>query len=197
MHTLNIQVYFRPAWALKQVFIFLSDFLLYNYSVFWCYRLLLYYGKLKIVLNRNMHFAFCWTEIKTLITDSKMENPTHSFRETNLCFSSYRNCKLKVKLISWSSRKKKKGIFSPFILSSGIFSKFVFHRNAYWTHLQNIHTFCIAKNFTSHFSASFYLKSSKAFSVSLTLSWMRSLCEGYSLDVRVFHDKSCCSPKSA
>ena len=138
----TFKFHFCPAWALKQVFFFLSDFLLYNYSDFWCYRSLLYYGKLKIVLNRNMHFAFCWTEIKTLITDSKMENPTHSFRETNLCFSSYRNCKLKVKL--WWVRaheREKKRIFSPFILSTGIFSKFVFHRNAYWIHFQNIHTF--------------------------------------------------------
>ena len=31
-------------------------------------------------------------------TESKMENPRHSFRETNLCFSSYKNRKLKVKL---------------------------------------------------------------------------------------------------
>ena len=148
MHLLNLFAYIQHSsftFVLHEhwnKFFFLSDFLLYNYSDFWYYyRSLLYYGKLKIVLNRNMHFAFCWTEIKTLITDSKMENPTHSFRETNLCFSSYRNCKLKVKLMSWSPRKKKEGIFSPFILSAGIFSKFVFHRSAYWIHFQNIHTF--------------------------------------------------------
>ena len=31
-------------------------------------------------------------------TESKLENPTHTFRETNLSFSSYKNRKLKVKL---------------------------------------------------------------------------------------------------
>ena len=45
--------------------------------------------------------------------ESKMETSTHSF---TLCFSSYKNCKLKVKLC-WSSQKKKEDTFVPFVLS--------------------------------------------------------------------------------
>ena len=37
------------------------------------------------LLNKNINF-------------NKMENPTHSFSEKTMCFSSYKNCKLKVKL---------------------------------------------------------------------------------------------------
>ena len=45
-----------------------------------------------ILLNKNINF-------NKNVTELKMENPTHSFRERrNLCFSSYKNCKSKVKL---------------------------------------------------------------------------------------------------
>ena len=54
------------------------------------------YGVLKskspcILSNKNVN-------LNKKETESKMENPTHSFRETNLCFSSYKSRKLKVKL---------------------------------------------------------------------------------------------------
>ena len=40
-----------------------------------------------------------------------MENPTSNFKETNYETRSYKNRELKVKLMSWSSQKKKEGIF--------------------------------------------------------------------------------------
>ena len=46
-----------------------------------------------------------------------MENPTHAFRETNLCSSSYKNRELKVKLQKVGAREGKQCIFVTFILS--------------------------------------------------------------------------------
>ena len=41
-----------------------------------------------------------------------MENPTHSFREANLVIQLIQEWQIKSKIvISWSSRKKKEGIF--------------------------------------------------------------------------------------
>ena len=66
-----------------------------------------------ILLNKNIKFR----ENKA---KSKMENPTHSFRERGtLCFSTYKNCKLKVKLRWVGARERKKRghflyrLFSP------------------------------------------------------------------------------------
>ena len=54
--------------------------------------------------------------------ESKMENPTHSFREANFVLQLYKNRKLKVKLWSVGAReRKKRTFFVPFILSEGIF----------------------------------------------------------------------------
>ena len=59
-----------------------------------------------ILLNKKINFNKNETESNT-------ENPTHIIERRNLCFSSYKNRKLKVK--PWwekkSSRKKKEGIF--------------------------------------------------------------------------------------
>ena len=67
----------------------------------------------RILLNKNVNFNKNKNE-----TESKMENPTQSFRETNIVFiSSYKNRKLKVKLMSCCLRKKKGDFFVPFILS--------------------------------------------------------------------------------
>ena len=40
-----------------------------------------------------------------------MENPTHSLRETNLCFSSYKNLKLKGNYDELKLAKEKRGYF--------------------------------------------------------------------------------------
>ena len=51
-----------------------------------------------------------------------MENPSHSFREINLVLQLIQKSQIKSKTaMSWSSRKKKEGIFVPFILSEGNF----------------------------------------------------------------------------
>ena len=44
-----------------------------------------------ILLNKSINFNKSETELK-------IENPRHSFRETNLVLSSYKNSKLKIKL---------------------------------------------------------------------------------------------------
>ena len=65
-------------------------------------------------------------------TESKMENPTHSFRDMNvLCFSSYKNRELKVKL--WWIRnydRKKEFIFrSVYFVRRNSFLTIVFYHN--------------------------------------------------------------------
>ena len=54
-----------------------------------------------------------------------MENPTHSFRETNFVFQVIKeSLQIKSKtMMSWSSRKKRDAIFVPLILSEGDFFK--------------------------------------------------------------------------
>ena len=52
--------------------------------------------------------------------ESKMENPTHSFKKTNLVLQLIEESEIKSKTVmSWSSQKKKEGIFVLFILSKG------------------------------------------------------------------------------
>ena len=101
------------------------------------------------LLNKNIYFNKTETE-------SKIENPTHSFRETSLpfCFISYKNHKIKVKL--WwvgACESKKKEFSEPFILSEGnFFNICVFFRCiVYWIHFQNnIHAyFYKSKNINS------------------------------------------------
>ena len=58
-----------------------------------------------ILLNKNVSFNKNETE-------SKMENPTHSFWETNLVLQLIWKSQIKSKTVmSWSSRKRKEGIF--------------------------------------------------------------------------------------
>ena len=93
----------------------------------------------------------------------------HIVLETQtLCFSSYKNHKLKVKLWWVSARKRKKSaFFVPFILSERIFFNICVLSQCivYWIHFQKIHTFTYQKTLL-HTLFCLYLKSSKAFSVS-------------------------------
>ena len=58
-----------------------------------------------ILLNKNVSFNKNETE-------SKIENPTHSFWETNLVLQLIWESQIKSKTVmSWSSRKRKEGIF--------------------------------------------------------------------------------------
>ena len=66
----------------------------------------------RIMLNKNINF-------NKNKTKSKMENPTHRL---TLCVSSYKNCKLKVKL--WwveANERKKREFLVQFILLEEIF----------------------------------------------------------------------------
>ena len=117
-----------------------------------------------------MH-TFGWTKIWTLIKtkwNRKWKIPHLVLERRTLCFSSYKNGKLKVNLWWVGAReRKKKAFFVPFILSEGNFFNIhvLVQCIMYWTHFQNMHTFT-----KKHFFMQFYclfLKSSKAFSVSL------------------------------
>ena len=97
-----------------------------------------------ILMNKNINFSKNETE-------SKMEYPTHSFRET-LCFSSYKNRKLKVNLwwVGARQRKKRTCLFCP----KEIFLTFVFYLNLYsvLNTLSEYTYFYISKNITSYTS---------------------------------------------
>ena len=102
-------------------------------------------------------------------TESKMENPTHSFRQTSPVLELIQESQFKSKTaMSWGLRKKKEGIFVPFILSKGslfkicVLSQYI----VYWIHFQNIDTSTYNKAFLLTLLCLF-LKSLKAFSVSL------------------------------
>ena len=70
-----------------------------------------------ILLNKYINFNKNETE-------SKMEHPTHSFRETNLKLQLILKSQVKSKTVmSWSSLRKKEGIFcTVYILSEETFS---------------------------------------------------------------------------
>ena len=91
-----------------------------------------------ILLNKNINFNKNEME-------SKMKNPTHSFKRRTLCFSSYKNGKLKVKLWwVWASERKKRAFFVPFILSEEIFFNICVLSQCimyYWLHFQNTYAF--------------------------------------------------------
>ena len=91
------------------------------------------------------------------------------FERQILCFSSYKNRKLKVKLWWVGAReRKKRAFFVPFILSEGNFFNICVLSQCivYWIHFQNIHTFIYQKTLLLTL---FYLfwKLMKAFTVSL------------------------------
>ena len=116
-----------------------------NYDVFMTFSLWIMTLKSKsqcILLNKNINFNKNKTE-------SNMENPTHSFRET--CFSSYKNCKLKVKLWWVGAReRKKRAFFVSFILSEENFlTCFISMYSALNTLLEYAYVY-ILKNITSY-----------------------------------------------
>ena len=95
--------------------------------------------------------------------------PHSNLEKRTLCFSSYKNLKLKVKLwMNWSSQKKKRVFFAPLILPEGniFIICFLTQCIAYWIHFQNNILLHIKKHYSMHFCCLF-LKLSKAFSVYL------------------------------
>ena len=118
-----------------------------------------------MLLNKSLNFKKNETELK-------MENPTHSFRERGtLCFSLYKNRKLKVKLWWVGAReRKKKTLFVPLILSEGNFFNICVWSQCrvHWIHFKNIHTYTYQKNLL-HKLFCLFLKSLKVFNVSLSI----------------------------
>ena len=108
-----------------------------------------------ILLNININF-------KKNETESKIEHPTHSFRETNLVLQSI---KIKNKTVmSWSSRNKTRAFLLSFILLKGHFLALGFYltENTFRIYIL-LH---IKKHYFIHFCCWFF-KSLEAFSESL------------------------------
>ena len=95
----------------------------------------------------------------------KWKIPPTILERRTLCFRSYKNHKLKSKtVVSWTSPKKKEGIFcTVYFLKICALSQCI----VYWIHFQNIHTFTYKKTLLHTLLLLKFLKSSKAFSVSL------------------------------
>ena len=107
-----------------------------------------------ILLNKSINFKM----------KSEMENPTHSFTETNLVhhFVSYKNRKLKVKLRWLGARERKKRAFFIKFISFVFFDQCILSQCILdWIHFQNIHTFTHQKTLL-HTLFCLFLKSSKA-----------------------------------
>ena len=117
--------------------------------------------------------CFCWTKIETLIKTKlnwKWKIPHTALERRTLCFILYKNRKLKVKLWWIGAReRKKRAFFLPFILSEGnLFNICVLSQCiVYWIHCQSIDTFTYQRTLLRTLFCLF-LKSPKAFSVSLT-----------------------------
>ena len=76
--------------------------------------------------------------------ESKMEIPHTVLERRTLCFSSYKNSELKVKL--WwvgACERKNRAFYVPLILSEGIFFYIcaLSQCTVYWIHFHNIHSF--------------------------------------------------------
>ena len=94
-----------------------------------------------ILLNKNINFHENETE-------SKMENPIHSFRETHLVLQLTKESQIKSKsVMSWSSRKEKQGVFcSVYFAWSNFFNICVLCQCiVYWLNIQNMYSFTSQK----------------------------------------------------
>ena len=102
-----------------------------------------------ILLKKNINF----NQFKT---ESKMGNPTHSFREKNLVPQPIEESQIKSKTVmSYSLRKKKRHfLYRLFCLKATFLKIYVLSQCiVYWIHFQNIHTFtfCISVEFYHFF----------------------------------------------
>ena len=104
-------------------------------------------------------------QIKT-IRNRKWKTPHTVLERQTLCFSSYKNRNLKVKVWWVGARERKKRVFFvPFILSEGNFFKtcVLLQCIVYWIHLQNINNFffnwdLLYARLNSHYEARSYKK---------------------------------------
>ena len=121
-----------------------------------------------ILSNKNINFNKNETE-------SKMENPTHSFRDTKLVLQLIQESQIKSKsIMSWSSRRKKEGIFCDVYFAQREFFKncVLSQYIVYWIHFQNIHTFSYQKTLLHTLLV---LVSKIVKSLQWILKWNRSL----------------------
>ena len=96
-----------------------------------------------ILSNKNTNFNKNGTE-------SKMENPTYSFRETNIVLQLIRESQIK-------SKKKKEGFFLPFILSEETFFNICVLEDELFTRYSFLVTFYSLLVTTYSFLVTFYL----------------------------------------
>ena len=132
-----------------------------------------------ILLNKNINFNKNGAK-------SKMEKRKHSFRDKTLCFSSYNNRKLKVKLWWGRARKRKKrAFFVPFILPEGTFfnicvlSQFIAHSLSEFTY------FYISENITSYTLLPVFKTIE---SLQCILKWIKGFLKYYLLLETVLHE---------
>ena len=118
--------------------------------LFHYFNLKKYYDVLKsksryILFNKNINFNKNETELK-------IENTTNGFRDTNLVLQLIHESQIKSKTaMSWSSRKKKRAFFVPFVLSEGnIFKICVLYQyiHSVLNTLSEYRYFYISKNIT-------------------------------------------------
>ena len=97
--------------------------------------------------SQRVH-AFCWTKISTFIKtkgNQKLKILHKVLERQSLCFSSYKNYKLKVKLWWLELVKEKRGHFLyRLFCPKKIFSTLIL-MYMYWIHFQNINTFTYQK----------------------------------------------------
>ena len=122
----------------------------------------------------------------------KWNFPHTALKRRTLCFSSYKNYKLKVKLRWVGAReRKKRTFFVPFVLSEGkFFSRLCFSSMYVVLNTLSEYTyFTYQKNYFIDFCCLF-LKSSKAFSVSLRLVLNLLILSQCSLSITTWKQKA-------
>ena len=132
--------------------------------LFHYFNLKKYYDVLKsrcILFNKNINFNKNETELK-------IENTTNGFRDTNLVLQLIYESQIKSKTaMSWSSRKKKRAFFVPFVLSEGNIFKICVLYQYIHSVLNTLSIYVllhIKKHYFLHFCCMF-LKSLKVYSV--------------------------------
>ena len=114
-------------------------------------------------------------------TESKLENPTHTFREMNLVPQLIQESEIKCKLVmSWSSQKKKKRIFCTIYFVPRKFFKhlcLISMQSVLSKLSEYIYTYILLRTKKHCFIhlCCLFLKSPKAFSVSLI--WHKDLLD--------------------
>ena len=112
----------------------------------WVVFLLFWFWKeLCFKVKEPMHFLSKNINFDNTGTESKMGNPTQSFRDMNLVLQLIQKKQIKSKTVmTWSSRKKKKSIFCiAYFAQRGFYFKICVWSRCivYWIHFHNLYTF--------------------------------------------------------